>query len=371
MFFALAMSNQKLNILFLTYQGGLAGSTFSISFLAKGLADKGHKVFIGIREEMPIWDLADYPGIERIPMRIKGKFDFKNWCEIKEVVLEHKIQIINPQSSHDRYTSIFANLFFGLNTKIVHTRRQMPLSMGGVLQNWLYNNKTAGIVAVSNPVKAALVKLGIRSSHVKVIANGTPKEKYDHIDQAFVEQLEKKYNIKKGDFVIGCVSRLKEQEQILKALKLIDQPVKMIFAGISSEERFERVIKDISVKHEVFFEGDIDPKQVLNYYKLFNVHILASTMEGLSQSLLEAMAMGTPVIATAYAGNLDLIEDGVNGLFFEDGNINELSQKIEQLRDNKAIRDRLIEAGQRTAFDTFSIEKTISNYEAYFLSLLD
>jgi glycosyltransferase involved in cell wall biosynthesis len=364
------MSNQKLNILFLTYQGGMAGSTFSISFLAKGLADNGHKVFIGIREEMPIWDLTDYPGIERVPMRIKGKFDFKNWREIKEVVLKNKIHIINAQSSHDRYTSIFSNLFFGLNTKVVHTRRQMPMSIGGALQNWLYNSKTAGIVAVSNPVKAALVKLGIRDTHIKVIANGTPKEKYDNIDLSIVANLKKKFKIEEGDFVIGCISRPKEQEQILEALKLIDQPVKLIFAGISNEERYTRHIKDFPAKHEVFFEGNIDPREVLNYYKLFTIDILASTMEGLSQSLLEAMALGTPVIGTAFAGNLDLIQDGVNGLLFENGNVKQLAEKIEALRDNPVLRDKLIQNGKHTALETFSIEKTISNYEAYFLSLL-
>jgi len=364
------MNPKKLNILFLTYQGGMAGSTYSITYLAKGLADKGHGVYVGIRTEMAIWDLMDYPGVTRIPMRIKGKFDIQNWREIRDTVRKYKIDIINSQSSHDRYTSVFANMYFGLNIAVVHTRRQMPMSAGGRLQNWLYNNKTAGIVAVSRPVKEALVGLGFNDSHVSVIANGTPKEKYSNIDLSIVANLRKKYNIQESDFVIGCVSRLKEQEQILEALKLIEKPVKMIFVGISNEDRFSNLIKDFTVKHEVYFEEYVPQNEVLNYFKVFNINILASTMEGLSQSLLEAMALGTPVIATAYAGNLDLIQDGVNGLFFEDENIQELAEKIQLLRKDKALRDQMIIEGQRTAFDTFSIEKTISNYESYFSSLI-
>lgn len=365
------MTHKKLNILFLTYQGGMAGSTLSIIYLAKGLAERGHEIFVGMREEMPIWNEMDHPGITRVAMRINGKFDFQNWKEIRDLVRAHKIDIVNAQSSHDRYTSIFANWFYRLKTQVVHTRRQMPLSMGGPVQKWLYNKKTAGIVAVSTPVKDALVKLGFNEPHITVISNGTPKEKYEHPNPNLVAELKAKYNIKEGDFVIGCVSRPKEQEQILNALKFIKEPVKMIFAGIEAEERFTQHLEEFQVDHKVYFEGAVPSEEILSYYQIFDVKILASTMEGLSQSLLEAMALGTPVIATAYAGNLDLIKDGQNGLFFEDGDAEQLAVKIKLLRSNAALRTKLIQAGKVTALETFSIENTIKNYEQYFTSLLD
>ncbi len=364
------MSDQKLNILFLTYQGGMAGSTQSIVYLAKGLADRGHKIYAGLREEMPIWDMIDHPGIVRIPMRINGKFDFKNWKEIRDTARKYNIHIINAQSSHDRYTSIFANWRYRLNTKVVHTRRQMPLSMGGVLQRWLYNKKTAGIIAVSHPVKEALVKTGFDKDHIHVIPNGTPREKYERIDNARVDQLKEKYSISPNDFVLGCVSRPKEQEQILEALKLIDEPVKMIFAGIEAEERFTRHLAEFKADHKVYFEGKVSSEWILEYYKIFDATVLASTMEGLSQSLLESMALSTPVIATAFAGNLDLIEDGMNGLLFENRDPQQLADQIQKIRNNQSLRAALIEGGKTTALETFNIDNTILKYEEYFSSLI-
>ena len=364
------MADQKFNILFLTFQGGIAGSTMSITYLAKGLAEKGHGVFIGIRKEMPIWDLVEHPQVTRIPMRIKGKLDFENWREIRDTVRAHNIHIINSQSSYDRYTSLFANWFYKLNTKVIHTRRQMPLSMGGFFQNWLYNKKTAGVVAVSSPVKDALVKIGIKENHVKVIPNGTPSEKYENLDENLISRLYQKYDIREGEFVIGCISRPKEQEQILEALKLIDTPVKMIFAGISAEERYTRHLKDFKVEHKVFFEGRIPAEEALHHYKIFTINILASTMEGLSQSLLESMALGTPVIATAFAGNLDLVRHGENGLLFENGDVDQLADHIKTLLKDKTLRNQLIAGGKTTALETFNIKNTIKNYEDYFLSLL-
>lgn len=371
LFFARQMSTKPLRILFLTYQGDMAGSTNSIAYLAKGLAQRGHAVYMGIRKESLLWTLLENTPVQRIAMTFGGKFDFGNWKQIREVVRQHDIQLINAQSSHDRYTSIFANWRYKLNTRIVHTRRQMPMSMGGPLQLYLYNKKTSGVVAVSQQVKDGLVKLGIEEEHVKVIHNGTPKEKYDHLDTELIEKLKARFNIKPGDFVLGCVSRLKNQEQIFEALKRIDSPLKAIFCGLKKEESFVSHMSEFRADHEVFFEGDIPGDQILNYFKLFDIKVLASTMEGLSQSLLEAMALEVPVMATAFAGNLDLIQDGKNGLHFEDGNIDQIVNCINTLREDAALRAKLAKAGKTTALDTYSIERTIDNYESYFRSLID
>lgn len=359
-----------MRILFLTYQGDTAGSTNSIAYLAKGLSERGHEVFLGVRRESLLWDLVEGSKVQRIAMTFNGKFDFNNWRQIRDTVQKHEIQLINAQSSHDRYTSIFANKRYKLGVKVVHTRRQMPLSMGGPLQLFLYNKWTDGIVAVSKQVKEGLINLGIKEAQIEVIHNGTPTEKYQHISEAQVDSLREKFNIQPSDFVLGCVSRIKNQIQIIKALKLIDEPLKMIFCGIEPTDEMKEIISTYKAPHQLYFEGHVEGNAILSYYKIFDADILASTMEGLSQSLLEAMALDTPVIATAYAGNLDLIEDGKNGLLFEDGDIEQIARLIEKIRTDKVLRQKLIENGKVTALQKFNIENTISNYEQYFESLI-
>ncbi len=348
----------------------MAGSTNSIAYLAKGLAERGHHISIGIRKESLLWELLEGVGVNRIPMTFSGKFDFKNWKQIRNAVKAHNIQLINAQSSHDRYTSIFSNWRYNLGVKIVHTRRQMPLSMGGPLQLYLYNKKTDGIVAVSNQVKDGLINLGIKAPNIEVIHNGTPTAKYDHIVSSKVESLQKKFKISKDEFVLGCISRMKNQIQIFKALQLIDEPIKAIFCGITPNEEIQSIIDAFPTKHQIYFEGQVDSSEVLNYYKLFDAKILASTMEGLSQSLLEAMALGVPVAATAYAGNLDLIEHEENGLLFEDENIDQIVESILRLKSDKHLIERLCTNGKKTALKTFNIENTVSKYEQYFSQLI-
>ncbi|MGB0525168.1 MAG: glycosyltransferase family 4 protein [Flammeovirgaceae bacterium] len=359
-----------MNILIITHQGDIAGSTNSISYLAKGLAERGHRVVLGCRKEALLNELVAGSKVIVEHMTFKGKLDRENMRQIRDVVKKYDIQLINAQSGKDRYTSILANKIHKLNAKVVFTRRQVSKSMGGPV-SWFYQWGTEKIVAVSEGVKQSLKANGISEHHIEVIYNGTPPEKYKQIDEGYVEELKAKYAIQPSDIVIGCVSRLKKQLQLIKALQLIEFPVTMIFIGIENSPVFQEIIKQYKQPHQIYFEGFVPGDQVLAYFRTFTMSILPSTMEGLSQSLLEAMAMGVPVIATNAAGNPDLVKDQVNGLLFEDEDIEGLARKITLLAENPTLRTQLIDAGKKTALQDFAIERTISNYEAFFQALID
>lgn len=364
------MPKDKLRLLFITYQGGLAGSTNSIAYLAKGLAEKGHEVFVGCKKDMLIWDLLDNSKVQRIPMTFKGKFDTENWRQIRDTVKTHQIQVINAQSSYDRYTAIFAKLRYNLNTQIIHTRRQNPLSAGGWLQKWFYVKNTAGIVVISEGLKSIFVDKGYPKDHLKVIHNGIPPERLSQWNQEAVDHFRKKLGIQPHEKIIGCVSRFKEQPQIIEAIaQLYDPSIKLVFAGIE-QSQLAPYIEQFDLKNKVVCLGDVSGKEILNLYRLFDINILASTMDGFGLVLIEAMAMKCPVIATNFGGIADVVQNGYNGFLFENGDIADLSSKIKELLTNQVTRDKFIANGLTTAFDTFSMENTINNYEEYFYSLI-
>ncbi len=287
---------------------------------------------------------------------------------IRDIVKKEDIQIINAQASKDRYNSIFARWIYKLPVKLVHTRRQVPMSVGGA-QSWFYKIGTDQIIAVSGGVKDALIKKGIPSNHITVIYNGTPVEKYDVIDEKQIISLKKEYNIKPDDIVIGCISRLKNQHQIIQALKFIKRPITVFLLGVTKKD-IEGKIDPYCPPHKIHYCGNIEPIKALNYYKLLNQFILPTLNEGLSQSLLEAMFLGVAVIATNVPSNPELIKNGENGLLFEDNDIKGLAKNINQLIEDKELSKKLSENGKKTAHNNFSINKTIENYEQFFNNLL-
>ncbi|MGB5978132.1 MAG: glycosyltransferase, partial [Cyclobacteriaceae bacterium] len=246
-----------MNLLFLTYQGGIAGSTQSIYFLAEGLAERGHSVVVGCPEESMLYRLLEKSAARRIAMSFKGKLDGSNMKHIAEVVRNYRIDLINAQSSRDRYTSMFARWKHKLDVKVVHTRRQIPKSAGGYFQNVLYYKGTDALVAVSNGVKKALAGPGMPDDHIEVIYNGTPSSKYENVDTHLTGELAETYNLSGEETVIGCISRRKHQDQLLKAIGKLEKKVTAIFVGVDEEPTYRNIINGYSIPHKIIFCGKV------------------------------------------------------------------------------------------------------------------
>jgi glycosyltransferase involved in cell wall biosynthesis len=358
-----------MRILITTFQGGIAGSTQSIFYLAKGLAERGHEVYLGCRPERWLATLAANSAIRIVPMRMKSKYSLEAIREHRDVIRKYEIELVNAQSSIDRYLPIFSKWLYGGDFKIVHTRRQRPKSLGGFFQNFIYNKGTDRIVAVSQGVKDSLVELGLKAAHIDVIHNGLDPKKMEIIDLSNQQILRQKHQIPDDHKVIGCISRFKDQIQIVEALQYITIPCTLILVGV--EEGQIEEIPDFILPHRVICTGMIDNEAALQYYTLFDVKVLASSMEGLSQSLLEAMSLGIPVIATNASGNPDLVQHDENGLLFESGDTRQLGEQIQEVLMDKELSNRLAKAGQRTVEERFSIQQVVEQYERLFRELID
>ena len=109
---------------------------------------------------------------------------------------------------------------------------------------------------------------------------------------------------------------------------------------------------------------------VLPYYGLLDISILPSRIEGLSQSLLESMALGIPTISSRAGGNTDVVRHGDNGLLYEPGNDRDLATQIQSMLTDTELRERIRAAAITTATVEFSLERTITTTEALYRRLV-
>lgn len=357
-----------MNILLITHEGNLAGSTNSISYLAKGLAKNGHNVFVVCKKNVLLNALLADSGVNIVNLPLKGRLDWESIKAIATLTRKHNIQILNAQSSHDRYMVIFAKLFYRLKAKVVLTRRQEPRSVGGI-QNWFYTRFSDKIVVISDELKKSFMNLGISEKHLKVIYNGIPKERYEQVSQQRIEALKALYQIKDGEVVIGCISRKKKQDQLIRTLPKLDPSYKILLAGVTVGE-YDDLAKEYGVKQQIIYAGYVDPTDILNHYKLLSVNVLCSTTDGFGLVLVESMAMGIPVVATRFGGIINVVKEGKTGLLFDDENLDELADQIKTVVNDSERRNQLIENGLVSAYQEFTIEKTVANYELFFEELV-
>ena len=100
------------------------------------------------------------------------------------------------------------------------------------------------------------------------------------------------------------------------------------------------------------------------YIRQFSVAVLCSESEGFSNSLIEYMQLGRPVVCTATGGNPELIEDGVNGLLVPVGDVTALADRIVRLLGDPAMADRLGDAAQETVRSSYSHVRMVTEQMA-------
>ncbi len=98
----------------------------------------------------------------------------------------------------------------------------------------------------------------------------------------------------------------------------------------------------------------------------FDVFVLPSLNEGISNTLLEAMAAGLPVIASEVGGNPELVQANVSGRFFKAGDIEGLSRLLTEYALDAALRRAHGEAARRIAVERFSLHAMVNNYETLY-----
>ena len=360
-----------MNLLFLTYQGDLAGSTYSIATLAKGLAERGHRVVVGCRRELLLYELLNETAVIRLPMVFRSKVDRACMQQIADIVRQYNIELINAQSSKDRYLSIFARWRHGLKVKVVHTRRQKPESSGGRLQTWFYHRFTDQLIVISEGLKKTFVQKGFPAAHLTVVHNGMDTSLFSQpLEEQKVAALRRQLHLSATDVVVGCVARRKEQVQLLQAATLLPSEVKLLFVGVE-QSAFAEAVQQLSLQDRVRFVGTVSQADLPLYYALMSVHVLPSTMDGFGRVLVEAMAAGVPVVATRAQGLVDVVgAEEECGLLFEDGEVKQLREQINRLLSDETMRQHYIEQGKKRAAH-FTVERMVERYEVVFQQLIE
>ncbi len=100
-----------------------------------------------------------------------------------------------------------------------------------------------------------------------------------------------------------------------------------------------------------------------------DIFVQTSLREGMSNTLLEAMSTGLPAVVTRVGGNLEIVEEGQTGWLFKPGDVEHLSQLLENLAADRDLRNRAGQAARWRVQEKFSYEKMLENYRALYVEL--
>jgi L-malate glycosyltransferase len=357
-----------ISVMQVLHQGGGAGSVTSTLHLSLGLARAGLEVRFVCPPASEVEELARSGGLQVHPLTLAPRQRRSNAARLAELVGQFPVDLINSQSARDREALTWLALTRQLTTPFVVTRRQMPRTF--FLENWLVSQLATRVVAVSQSVGDELVRRGTPRRKLVIIPNGLIPARVDlPIRPDAVNAWRERISWEPTRRTIGIVARPKDQAVVLRALRQVRVPVRLVLAGVHFESDLAQSALRVPPPHVVVcipFTPEIRP-----LYELLDLVLLPSRSEGLSQSLLEAMALGKPVIASAAPGNVDLVTHQVDGYLVTPDDPAAWARAIDHLLAHSSEAERLGATARVTARERFSLAHTIERTIVLYRQVLD
>ncbi len=243
-----------------------------------------------------------------------------------------------------------------------------------MMRRFVYGRADA-VCTVTNDLRSYHAKQAWwNPERMRVLYNGVDTDRFCP-NGAARSATRKALGISENDFVVGCVSRLvpiKDHPTLLRsasALRRQGVAVKAMIVGDGPELSNLRAIAESlpNLKDAVLFTGATTESAAM--MNAMDVFVLPSISEGMSNTLLEAAAVGLPSVATKVGGNPEVVVEGETGLLFTPRDELALTGLLSQLQRDPATREAMSRNARKHAVANFSFKAMMSRYTDLYLEL--
>lgn len=195
-------------------------------------------------------------------------------------------------------------------------------------------NKADYVITLSSELKALVEDIGVNKQKVSVILNGVDSSTFVLLDR---EEARKSVNIptdKKVIVTVGSLLMTKGHHKIIEVLPALSKEFETelyIIGGVGPEGNDRKKIKNLvnTLKlNNVHFVGQISHSNLVYWYNAADIFCFASFREGCPNVIMEALACGTPVVASNVGAISDMVDTDVKGYIFDLNIVNDLENKI-------------------------------------------
>ena len=385
------MHMRRLNILMISpqYRPLVGGYERAAERLSICLAGKGHSITVVTERRNSSWPAHEnFDGVE-----IK-----RLWCFYKPRLhtLTTLLSIAAFLLRHGRNFHIWHLHQYGPQAVVVIAlskllRRRVVLKLTSSGQGGIGNavrslafpkiaayllRKVDSVAALTRETLDEALKFGMHPSRVVVLGNGVDLHLYRPRGDAERKRLRDKLGIRADGLIlfVGRLSAEKNPDGLLRAweLALAKLPPGWKLALVGDGPMSGEVAAQVAAKR---LSSSVIPAGHQNNVDLWmgaaDVHVLPSHHEGLSNTMLEAMATGLPIVSTRVSGSKEMLEETGAGFVVGLGREDDLANALVRLACDEALRERMGSAGRRVIENAFSLDYVASRYEQAYRDLIE
>ena len=313
----------------------------------------------------------------------KEGFDYSLFLRLARLFRQEKIDILHSHNWGTLFHGVLGAKFAAVPV-IIHGEHGKSFSdldsrhrARDLARRILYRHLDV-IVTVSQQLRDEIIQTtAIDATKVIAIANGVDSVKFR--PEPVTRQKVAQFGINDQDVVLGTVGRIdpiKDYPSLLRgAAPLINchSNFKVLIVGDSYEKQYRQELtdlaKELGIQDRLIITGWRE--DVPDLLKTIDIFILPSLSEGMSNTILEAMACGKPVVATRVGSNGQLVDNGTTGLLVPPADPETLSQAIMRLALDKELSHQMGEAGRRKVTEEFSLSQMVSKFENLYSALYE
>jgi glycosyltransferase involved in cell wall biosynthesis len=321
-------------------------------------------------------EVKNIPGIEYICLNRKGKYNYFTLITILRLLRKKHVDVIQPFLTPATFFTLLPAVINRTPLKIVTERASARKKLGKGYSFYLriedLLTRFANLVIPnSKSGKEFLITRGIKPENISVIYNGINVQRLIPNPSDTV-RIRDTLGISENMKVVGISAslfELKDHDTFLRAAHIISgtmPQVKYIILGEGPlRQTLEQTASELGIESKVVFAGN--QTEVSPYLSVFDVACLCSKEpEGCSNAILEAMALGKPVVATNAGGNVELVEDGKTGFLVPVQNPQALADAILSLLDNPEQAKEMGRQGKEKIAREFSLSRMVQDYETLY-----
>lgn len=359
------------------------GSEKSLYNLVLAMRDKGLRISVFCLQEGEYAE--DFKKIENINyhcLQVKRIYDFSGMKAIQFLrKFIHKEQVDIIQTMHTAADLLGPIVSFGQSPrlKLVSSRRDMGFTKQDkhVRLQKLLNRRVDWILANSTAVKESVrEREGYHLDRIRVIHNGVYHELFQVGDRVTAKKNMLASLGLEGDATLvgnaGNLHNVKGHIYLLQAMVNLQSSQKKLYCLIAGSgtllPALQKFCQEKNIEDKVFFLGNL--KETATFYAGIDVYVQPSLSEGFSNSILEAMAAGCPVVATDAGGNPDVIQNDLHGYLFPAGDSAQLAGSITKILINKKLAEGMAQRNRTVISEVYSMEVMADRYAYFYQSII-
>ncbi len=358
----------KFTILHTEASKGWGGQEIRIFREAVGMRARGHKLIIAAQPESQLLARAAKESFRTIPVSFKRRNGISITLFFKKLIENEKIDVVNTHSSKDSWLALPAARMAANKPLVLRTRHLSTKIHRGMLNRFLYNYLPHYVLTTGEAIRKQMIdENGFNSSKIISIPTGVDADTFN--PERPYTNIREELGIRPSDPLIGAVSVIrswKGLDYLAKAAPLILREipdVKFIIAGDGPHRKnLEKTIGETGAGDKFYLMGHReDVAGIINSLDIL-IHPSYAN-EGIPQTVLQAMAMRKPVIASAIPSLKEVVIDNEIGIIVAPKDHEGIARAVIKLLRDKELARELGENGMNLARTSYSFKLMLDKLE--------